>query len=1338
MGLASFVAKHPKTVLALWIVAIVLLAPFAAQLDKVLKFRETEFIPSTCESYRAQKLLEKYFADKFNESRYAYLVLDGIDINASATREAYHEFRDWVLNNSRFVVNVSSYYDIVEELRDNATKFADEMGNAMLNISTRLLNLSKIVIEAMDEAVDRLREMPRFIDLIETAIKNVSTIMNATVFGFEELCKQMKNASHMMAELDRVYVSIYANLSQLHVAGQRISETIRSISTYLDALNRTTVKLLIDVPRIVKLIDSVGGYSKKYLTQQDIARIVNESQRSSLGPVDPRLVVFVYNATASYARVFGAVNVSDTLLARTILEILESTPLNQSPLLKAYGYALLRAIEVLDEVQNRSNVLMLTAYTEEDLLPKLANEIALESIEALPKIVAFGAQPMKMDGITLPPQAVVSIVNRSVDVWLGRINETMATIDILQTLAPSIKVLPKNVVMQAILEGASPSLALEILNESPIPVPSNVKEIALSILARYDPRAEGVLMKNGTVLKMAVLEATKLMLSATPLANVSSTVLEELYASSCSPSEIEEIAKSFVVEEASKHLTQFAENVSVPEKDLRRLIDVAVSEWRNVVENASYARTVAIEFVANVSNMSVDDVAKILEGRYLEVARKLVVENIVKHVPNASEEVVELVNDVANLYPCSYSDLVEKIVEFLDKHFSMPSNVSKIFESMGVDIDTLRKLLMDSVRNALLANASKISENDVEKIASYLYQCMEKKFSGLLNMLASSDGRAMVVMLELRNGSSKEIYEDLLNVKEYASKVFNASAYLYGIVPTAEELKRVGLSDIELVNRLSMVATIVVLLLVVRSLVATAMPFLGIASSLVVAFGATYFAALYLVPIHNVARTVMMVTAMGLGIDYATYYVSRFREFLAKGLSSRDAAREALARSIDAISASALTDIIAFASLSLAWDVPYLKSLGVAIPIAVATVYLASITLIPAITALVGGRKWFWWPFTKFSFVEVRSRFVATVTRFRWIVVALLLLVAIPSIHSFVTFSGSHDISLFLPERSDASYALNILEHRFSVVPTSTMFVVLETRSLDNDALKLVENLSRELAELPYVSTVYGPTRPFGTFINATNLSTLLDMGGDAYVSKDRRYVLLRVVLSVSAESNEALKLVDKIRSVVKEFVESHSDKFVDGVVGGTSAMLRDLDEVIEDRFWHRILPVAIALMFLSLLPTLKSVRFALATMITIFVCASLSLWISSTLFREVFGRPLMWVTPFILLVVLMGVGIDYNSFVLVRAREELRRGIDEALAIASGTMGKLVLGLATILCANYSVLLATKMWGVREMGFTLALGVALTCLSSVYVATPALVSAMFRKHAASTRAQLR
>ena len=102
----------------------------------------------------------------------------------------------------------------------------------------------------------------------------------------------------------------------------------------------------------------------------------------------------------------------------------------------------------------------------------------------------------------------------------------------------------------------------------------------------------------------------------------------------------------------------------------------------------------------------------------------------------------------------------------------------------------------------------------------------------------------------------------------------------------------------------------------------------------------------------------VVVLLYGTGVDYTLLYISRYRELLVEGLAPDRAAAEAMDRTRGAIIAAALTDTAGLLMLVFA-QYAIFKTTGQAVAVALMLAMLASLTLAPAMVAILG-RKIFW------------------------------------------------------------------------------------------------------------------------------------------------------------------------------------------------------------------------------------------------------------------------------------------------------------------------------------------------------------------------------------------
>jgi putative drug exporter of the RND superfamily len=155
------------------------------------------------------------------------------------------------------------------------------------------------------------------------------------------------------------------------------------------------------------------------------------------------------------------------------------------------------------------------------------------------------------------------------------------------------------------------------------------------------------------------------------------------------------------------------------------------------------------------------------------------------------------------------------------------------------------------------------------------------------------------------------------------------------------------------------VALVLVLLLAIyRSPAIALLPLLVVGLAYTVAQGFVYLLAKSGETVSSNTTTILVVLMFGVGTDYCLLLVSRYREELRRKEDKHDAMARALRRAGPAILASGLTGSLTMLVLLLA-DVGTIRSLGPASAIGVGCAFVAGLTALPALLAIVG-RRGFW------------------------------------------------------------------------------------------------------------------------------------------------------------------------------------------------------------------------------------------------------------------------------------------------------------------------------------------------------------------------------------------
>ena len=614
-----------------------------------------------------------------------------------------------------------------------------------------------------------------------------------------------------------------------------------------------------------------------------------------------------------------------------------------------------------------------------------------------------------------------------------------------------------------------------------------------------------------------------------------------------------------------------------------------------------------------------------------------------------------------------------------------------VIVDQAVDRGTPREAALAAAREAaLVVNGSETVEEAAAKLArSALEQAWPRILDEIEGSLVSKDHKAfLVILFNSTYNTTMEIKGEIIDTVRTAYP--SASALATGDVVSSHEMREAALRDVERSDRVSMVLVFIILAIVLESIVAVFLPFVGIGLGLSTALGLAYLLATHAsLTITTISRTVMFSTGLGLGIDYAALISRRFREEMGRLGDKRAAAAAALRSSVRPIAAGATTAAIGFGSLALAWDFPFLRSIGTSVPLAIVLVAAASLTFTPALLALVGGSRVLWWP------VGPRSRGVGRAARLLGrasvkaapALVVMVLALLVPAVWVHAGFQGSHDLTIMMPRGTESLEGLQIINERFDPGVVYPLYVV--------------------------------PSSPDKASELADTLSNISCVARASVANSTSRYVL--VIPSVNPLSAEGVECARQVREAAHR-VDPGS------LVGGMAAVSLDLENLLNDRFYHRVLPAAVTLMFLSMLAAYGGVVTALAAVGVVTIAAEYAIALTITYFQHVEGLPVPWFLPITVFTAILGVGMDYNSFSISRVAEECRKNCARnAVAEGVARAAILVMGLSLIMASAYGGLMLGSSPHMRMMGFSLSTGVLLAGILASLALTPPLIALLGR-----------
>jgi RND superfamily putative drug exporter len=514
-------------------------------------------------------------------------------------------------------------------------------------------------------------------------------------------------------------------------------------------------------------------------------------------------------------------------------------------------------------------------------------------------------------------------------------------------------------------------------------------------------------------------------------------------------------------------------------------------------------------------------------------------------------------------------------------------------------------------------------------------------------------------------------------------------------------------------------AALIILLLVFGSVVAGLMPLMITLPSIVVALG---LVALLAQAFNLSIFVVNMLTGMGLalGIDYALFVVSRFREERGRGRKQMDAIAATATTANRAVVFSGTTFVIAMFGMLIVPN-SIMRSLAVGAIVVGAVSVVASATLLPALLGLIGDGVDRWRiPFFGRRSLEQSNpegRFWGAIVRgvlrrpglSLALAVAVLLALASPLLGMHVGTSGV----TALPDRFESSQGYAALQRDFPGATTSPVEVVVAKGATGSAGLAALARLRTQLASDPR----------FGA--------------GTIGRSQDRTVAVLAVSVRGDPSGDRAVAAVRDLRDHIIPRTFDGTDAEV--LVGGTTSENIDyFDSVIGPAPWVIALVLGLTLVFLTVV--FRSLVVAATSVLLNLLSVGAAYGLLVLVFQDGFAAGLFgfdqvdtieaWV-PLFLFSVLFGLSMDYQVFLLSRIKErydELRAGArpgdddptTQAVVFGVASTARIITGAALIIVAVFAGFASGELIMFQQMGFGVAVALLIDATVIRSVVLPA------------------
>ena len=517
-----------------------------------------------------------------------------------------------------------------------------------------------------------------------------------------------------------------------------------------------------------------------------------------------------------------------------------------------------------------------------------------------------------------------------------------------------------------------------------------------------------------------------------------------------------------------------------------------------------------------------------------------------------------------------------------------------------------------------------------------------------------------------------------------------------------EAIENSGSSGPSQATAVGLGVAVLVLLVLFGSVVAMLMPLVTV----LVAIGAGISVNSLITHVLNentATLAIALMIALGVGIDYSLFIVSRFRGLLGEG-------REPDAAAAGAVNTSGRAVLLAGGIVVLALLVMLMLGVsittGIAVGAAVEVAFTmgAALTLLPAVLSLLGSRV---------NSLRVPGRhpagtadgarlsaWASLVRRTRWATAAAVVIVlGVLALPLLAMRLGQSDASAD-PAGSTTRQAYQMLSAGFGPGFTGPLLVVAALPQPSDTAV--LGELASGIRSQPGVASVTPPqASPAGTA------------------------AVLQVYPATSPQAAATGHLVSRLRGTI--IPRATTGTGVTAYVGGPTATYIDLSDLLGSRLLPFI-AVVLVIGIAALLMVFRSVAIPLTAAVLNLLSIGAALGVVVAVFQ--FGwtglspGPVDFAMPVMMFAIVFGLSTDYQVFLLSRVQEEWHACHDNTRAVHDGMtrVSGVITGAAVIMIAVFGSFVAGGQRLLQEIGTGFAVAVALDAFLIRFALVPALM----------------
>ncbi|MCG3259754.1 MAG: MMPL family transporter [Candidatus Heimdallarchaeota archaeon] len=680
------------------------------------------------------------------------------------------------------------------------------------------------------------------------------------------------------------------------------------------------------------------------------------------------------------------------------------------------------------------------------------------------------------------------------------------------------------------------------------------------------------------------------------------------------------------------------------------------------------------------------------------------------------------------------------------------------------DTESFCSQVIDSISNSSF-------DHIVLSVLSY-YSLVDAGFSQVADGFVSTEERSMLLTIDLiYNEENSSISAFVEYLREEVHKINTSedfNVYLTGYLVMYLDMQDATEEDLLRMDLIVIPIALLVLAFVLRSLKLMILPIASMGISILASFLIMYPLAL-IWDIFSFVPSIMMSLVIALSIDYSLFLLSRYREEIMKNKSVSESVLLMSKHAGHTITVSGLTLAVTFLGLVF-FPLQLLSTIGLGAAITIVITLGVNLSFTPA--ALLTFEEFFK-KFTLYKKLakkqpetedQIKKNEIAAQMKSIWykigklstkyapFVIIIVIIVAIPVSIQVFKFDRSMDFLQILPRGSDSDLAYQALSEDFSPGQILAFYVIIKTNQTNGimnptffqDAKEIAIKLATETIvnndSFTSIVSAGGNYIPFLAAMAFLTPATLEYNSSDGmvyriifnrYTNLENSTILMEIQTPFDPWADEAEAWIKETRVILEDSQAEYGYEM--HLAEGSTVMVDAIDQVYK--LFPIMIIVTILVVYILIALMFKSVFIPLRLIITIGLTLSwiygLGIFVFKTqVFKSVIPalqgvNSFYWLVPIMAFSILIGIGLDYDIFLLSRISEFRDMGFTEKASIHKGLFktGNIISFAGIIMAIAFSGLLFSRVMVLNQFGFMLCIAVLIDTFIIRTILVPAIMS---------------